>query len=86
MPTISRFYGIEIRMYFDEKHGPHFHAAYAEDSAQISALNGKVLGGNLPPRALRHAEEWRRIHRMELLENWELARNRAKLKQIEGLK
>ncbi len=30
MPTVSEFYGIKIRMRYDEKHGPHFHASYGE--------------------------------------------------------
>jgi hypothetical protein len=28
MPTISTFYGIIIRMFFDEHGPPHFHVAY----------------------------------------------------------
>jgi hypothetical protein len=28
MPTISQFYGITIRMYFDDHPPPHFHAYY----------------------------------------------------------
>lgn len=30
MPTISTFYGIIIRMFFDEHAPPHFHAQYGE--------------------------------------------------------
>jgi hypothetical protein len=30
MPTISEFFGIIIRMYYDEHNPPHFHAYYAE--------------------------------------------------------
>jgi hypothetical protein len=30
MPEISRFFGIVIRMYFDDHNPPHFHAIYAE--------------------------------------------------------
>lgn len=30
MPTISRFLGIIITMYFDEYNPPHFHAKYNE--------------------------------------------------------
>jgi len=26
MPEVSRFFGISIRMYFDEHNPPHFHA------------------------------------------------------------
>ncbi|MBI4674517.1 MAG: DUF4160 domain-containing protein [Chloroflexi bacterium] len=85
MPTISRFYGIVIQMYFDEEHGPHFHAIYSGQKAQISALDGTVMGGKLPPRVLRHTDQWYKLHRAELLENWERARRREKLKRIEGL-
>jgi hypothetical protein len=85
MPTISRFYGIVIQMYFDELHGPHFHAIYARQKAQISALDGSVMGGKLPPRALRDTHEWYQLHRAELLEDWERARRGEKLKWIEGL-
>ena len=28
MPEVSRFFGIMIRMYFDEHNPPHFHAIY----------------------------------------------------------
>jgi hypothetical protein len=28
MPEISRFFGIVIRMYFDDHDPPHFHARY----------------------------------------------------------
>lgn len=36
MPVISSFYGILIKMYFGDHLPPHFHAEYAEFSAQIS--------------------------------------------------
>ena len=35
MPTISRFYGILIQMYFGDHVPPHFHALYAEYEALI---------------------------------------------------
>jgi len=36
MPELSRFYGIVIKMYFDDHDPSHFHAEYAEDEAVIS--------------------------------------------------
>jgi hypothetical protein len=30
MPEISRFYGIVIRMFYNEHQPPHFHALYGE--------------------------------------------------------
>lgn len=86
MPTISRFYGIEIQMYWNDKHGPHFHAIYAEQRALISLVNREVLRGGLPLRAARLTRQWARLYHAELLENWEPARQGQELKQIEGLK
>lgn len=53
MPTISRFYGITIRMYFDEKHQPHFHAYYGGQSALVRIADGALQEGELPARAQR---------------------------------
>jgi Domain of unknown function (DUF4160) len=33
MPTISQFYGITIRMYFDDHPPPHFHPYYGNEAA-----------------------------------------------------
>lgn len=72
MPVLSQFYGILIRMYFQqaEHNPPHFHAIYGDENAVISIENGKVLEGELPPKALALVEEWLKEHRGELLEVW----------------
>ena len=36
MPEVSRFFGIIIRMYFDDHPPPHFHAIYGNEEMQIS--------------------------------------------------
>ena len=51
MPEISRFFGIIIRMYFDDHDPPHFHAIYGDDEAQIGIDPIKLLRGELPARA-----------------------------------
>ena len=51
MPEISRFFGIIIRMYFDDHDPPHFHAIYGETEAQIRIDPINLLHGNLPGRA-----------------------------------
>jgi hypothetical protein len=86
MPRISYFLGITIRMYWDEAHHqrPHFHAEYGADMASI-AFDGTVLGGNLPPRALRFVREWTALHQDELMSNWERARAEEPLEQIAPL-
>ncbi len=85
MPTVSQFYGIQIMMRYNEKHGPHFHAEYAGEKAQISILNGEMLSGKLRGRAYRLILEWLALHREELMENWERARQHEQVQWIEGL-
>ena len=35
MPEISRFFGIVIKMFFDDHKPPHFHAEYSGEVALI---------------------------------------------------
>ncbi len=73
MPVLSRFYGIIIRMYFQqaEHNPPHIHALYGEDMAAIDIQTGEVLEGLLPPKALAMVREWAAIHKDDLLQMWE---------------
>jgi hypothetical protein len=71
VPTISRFYGIVIRMYFADHAPAHFHAVYTGEDAVIAIATLEVLRGALPDRALRMVREWASIHRDELTANWE---------------
>ena len=86
VPRISSFYGIVIAMYHQEEHRrPHFHAAYAGADASIAIDTLEVLAGSLPRRALSFAREWARLHRDELIANWELARRDLPLNPIDPL-
>ena len=49
MPEISRFFGIVIRMFFDEHNPPHIHAEYQGRKA-VFDLAGNVMRGNLESR------------------------------------
>ena len=73
MPVLSRFYGITIRMYFQqsEHNPPHFHAIYGDDMAAISIKDGKILEGYLPKKALEMVLEWNETNKNKLLEMWE---------------
>lgn len=73
MPVLSRFYGIIIRMYFQqaEHNPPHIHALYGEDMAAVDIQTGEVLEGHLPPKALSMVREWSAIHKTDLLRMWE---------------
>ncbi len=72
MPTISQFYGIIIRMFFDEHAPPHFHVQYAEYKAVVDIRQLEVTEGKLPRRAQELVLDWAELHQARLLENWVL--------------
>lgn len=84
MPKISRFLGIVIMMNYNEHEPPHFHARYGRSRVSVRISDGVIIG-SLPPRTLTHILEWWNLHRVELAENWQLARKHLPLKQIEPL-
>lgn len=72
-------------MYYQEHAPPHFHARYAAQTASIEIESLAVLRGDLPGRALGLVVEWGRLHRADLLEDWELARQAEPLLSIDPL-
>ena len=85
MPRISEFYGVVIAMYFAEHGVPHFHALYAGREASIAIETLEILAGSLPDRAVRLVREWARLHRAELMLDWERARSDQPLEPIAPL-
>ena len=49
MPTISMFYGILIRMYYEDHNPPHIHAIYGDEQACYT-FDGEILEGSLPKK------------------------------------
>ena len=86
MPTLSTFYGIVIQMFWQDHPPPHFHALYAEFEALIDIQTLDVIQGSLPRRALSLVLEWARAHRVELMEDWNLCRQRQPPRTIEPLR
>jgi len=84
MPIISRFFGIVVFMFWREHAPPHFHAKYGDEEVVIEIETGKVTG-SMSRRGLALVQEWRELHKKELLENWRLAEQRQSLKRIEPL-
>lgn len=80
MPELSRFYGIIIRMYYDDHNPPHFHAHYGDHQVTIALGTLAVIAGTLPPRALGLVAEWAAQHPSELRTAWD----RAKALEIPG--
>ncbi len=85
MPIISRFFGILIFMFWREHNPPHFHAKYAEDEIVIEIETGKINGGSMLRRALALVQEWRELHKDELMQDWKLAEQKKALFPIKPL-
>ena len=51
---------------------PHFHAIYGFDETVVDIRSTKLLAGGVPKRALSLVRTWARLHRDELLANWDL--------------
>lgn len=73
MPVISRFYGIIIRMYFQqsEHNPPHILAIYGEHVAAIDFKDKKIIEGDLPSKAFELVMEWIDMHQDELMCIWD---------------
>ncbi len=85
MPIVSRFYGIVITMYYDDRHQPHFHARYAEYQASFSVEPPALYVGAMPRRQQNLILAWAELHQKELLANWQRARDGLLMQDIEGL-
>ena len=85
MPIVSRFFGIVIALYWSDHAPPHFHAKYAGREAAIDIKTGAVVQGTLSKRAAKLVEDWRRIHMAELMQDWNLAKQRKPLRVIAPL-
>jgi hypothetical protein len=89
MPRISRFRGVTIRMFFNEDFHPgrpHFHAEYAGVEASFEIASLGCLAGVLPPRIDQMVKRWAGEHEVELMANWERARNHLPLEPIDPLR
>jgi hypothetical protein len=84
MPEISRFLGIVIAMFYRDHTPPHFHAIYGDYEVTVTIETG-IVSGEFPKRALSHVFEWLELHKSELLEDWELAKQRKPLNKLNPL-
>ena len=85
MPEISRFFGVIIRMFYDEHNPPHFHVEYQGKKA-VFDFQGNILKGTLKSKtATKLVREWVDFHALELEEDWELAQEGKQIKKIDPL-
>ena len=75
MPELSRFYGIIIKMYFNDvqqHHKPHIHAFYG-DYESVIAVDGELLAGSIPAKQLKIINGWLAIYEDEVYDAWNKA-------------
>ncbi|MBF0262561.1 MAG: DUF4160 domain-containing protein [Magnetococcales bacterium] len=84
MPVLSRFFGIVIFMHWNDHQPPHFHAKYGNYELMMN-LDGDILEGSMPRRAMALIKEWLFLHQEELRENWKRVRNRQSVIEIPPL-
>ena len=89
MPIISQFYGIIIRIYFNdtEQHYlEHIHAQYNEYDATYSIRNISLIDGKLPAKQHKLVIAWMEIHKEELIALWNISQNDGEIFKIDPLK
>jgi len=79
------FYGILIKMFFDDHAPPHFHAVYGEYELVVTISPIKIINGDAPKRVKSLVLEWTALHQEELLTDWELCKNMLSPLPIEPL-
>ena len=85
MPIISRFFGIAIRMFYDEHNPPHIHGEYQNKKA-VFDFCGNIIKGDLESKtATKLTREWIDIHILNLQKDWELAKQGKEIKKIDPL-
>jgi len=85
MPEISRFFGIIVRMYYDDHPPAHVHVEYQGQKAKID-FQGNVLKGDLGSKtALRLIREWIDQNGNALERDWDLARQGKPLEKVNPL-
>lgn len=85
MPEICRFFGIIIRMFYDEHEPPHFHVEFQGNKA-VFDFSGNIMHGNINSRtATKLVREWIDLRRKELEEDWALSKAGKQINKIAPL-
>lgn len=72
MPVITKFYGMIIKMYFQQRehNPPHFHVVYGDYLGIFEIKTLTMMEGDLPFKAQALVREWAKKHQSDLLTIW----------------
>lgn len=70
MPTLARFHGIIVRMFFlaAEHNPPHVHVYCGDEAAAIDIKTKQLIDGAIPQKEAALAREWIAANEAALLE------------------
>lgn len=86
MPAISIFFGIIIKMFYNEHEPVHFHAEHQGQRGKFD-LTGRMVVGNIASKtALRLIRQWAKEHEAEIRANWRRMKAGKPLEMIEPLR
>ncbi|UVT17548.1 MAG: DUF4160 domain-containing protein [Nitrospira sp.] len=86
MPAISIFFGIIIRMFYNEHEPMHFHAEYQGQRAKFDFTGRMIVGYIGSKTARRLIRQWAIAHGTELRANWQRMKAGKPLEMIEPLR
>lgn len=84
MPIISIFYGIIVRLNYNDHNPPHIHVEYQGMKAIFEIKSASLIAGEIPKNARKLVVSWMRKNTSGLLKNWKLAQNHDELLRIPG--
>jgi hypothetical protein len=82
MPSVCRFGGIVIYLYYNDHPPPHFHAQYAGAVLEVTIQSVGVLRGSLPAAQTSQVLAWAQKRQADLLADSDLARAGQPLQPI----
>jgi hypothetical protein len=86
MPRVSEFLGINIEFKYNEHNPPHCHIMQGADKLGTILLNEIELEhSKLTKKQEKLIVGWAQLYQEELLENWNLAKEKKQLKKIPPL-
>ena len=85
MPIISLFFGIAVRMFYNEHEPAHFHVEHQGQLAKFD-FDGRVIAGAIRSKTARRLiRQWAVLHRRELEANWRKMKQGRPFDRIEPL-
>jgi hypothetical protein len=72
-------------LYYNDHGPPHFHLRYGRQKAVIGIDAIVLIAGRLSPKARALVLEWAALYQVELMADWQLARQQAPLNKIDPL-